>query len=76
MLWVEQMTPRESAQKEAEKTFEEFILWTKRVVYISIFFLVVVVVGCNSGVETGSNATGSKYNGEQYDPSNLSVKDK
>ena len=76
MLWVEQMTPRESAQKEAEKTFEEFILWTKRVVYISIFFLIVVVVGCNSGVETGSNATGSKYNGEQYDPSNLSVKDK
>ena len=70
------MTPRESAQKEAEKTFEEFILWTKRVVYISIFFLIVVVVGCNSGVETGSNATGSKYNGEQYDPSNLSVKDK
>ena len=76
MLWVEQMTPRESAQKEAEKTFEDFILWTKRVVYISIFFLIVVVVGCNSGVETGSNATGSKYNGEQYDPSNLSVKDK
>ena len=63
-------------EKEAEKTFEEFILWTKRVVYISIFFLLVVVVGCNSGVETGSNATGSKYNGEQYDPSNLSVKDK
>ena len=48
MLWVEQMTPRESAQKEAEKTFEEFILWTKRVVYISIFFLLVVVIGCNS----------------------------
>ena len=27
--------------------------WTKRVVYISIFMLIVVVVGCNSGVETG-----------------------
>ena len=70
------MNPRESAQKEAEKTFELFIEWTKRVVYISIFFLIVVVVGCNSGVETGSNATGSKYNGEQYDPLNLNVKDK
>ena len=66
------MTPRESAQKEAEKTFEEFILWTKRVVYISIFFLLVVVIGCNSGVD----GTQGGYNGEVYDPSNLSVKDK
>ena len=72
MLWVEQMTPRESAQKEAEKTFEEFIIWTKRVVYISIFFLLVVVIGCNSGVD----GTQGGYNGEAYDPSNLSVKDK
>tara|TARA_Y100001938_G_C7804409_1_gene288693 strand:- start:195 stop:407 length:213 start_codon:yes stop_codon:yes gene_type:complete len=70
------MNPRESAQIEAEKTFEAFMLWTKRVVYITIFFLIVVVVGCNSGVETGSNATGSKYNGEAYDPSNLNIKDK
>lgn len=68
------MTPRESAQEEAEKTFELFIEWTKRVVYISIFCLILVVVGCNSGVETGPNATGSKYNGEQYDPYNLNVK--
>jgi len=67
--------PRESAQLEAEKTFEMFMDWTKKVVYISIFFLVVVVVGCNSGVETGKNATGSKYNGEAYDPTNLNVKD-
>ena len=70
MLWIEQMTPRESAQKEAEKTFEEFILWTKRVVYISIFFLLVVVIGCNSGVD----GTQGGYNGEQYNPSNLNVK--
>ena len=40
----------------------------------SVFFLVVVVVGCNSGVEEGPNATGSGYNGEQYSPSNLKVK--
>ena len=70
------MVPRKAAQEEAEKTFEMFMEWTKRVVYISIFALVVVVVGCNSGVETGPKATGSKYNGEQYDPYNLNVKDK
>jgi hypothetical protein len=52
------------------------MLWTKRVTMYSIFFLLVVVVGCNSGVETGPNATGSGYNGEQYSPSNLNVKDK
>ena len=33
----------------------------------------VVVVGCNNGVESGKNATGSKYNGEQYNPSNIKV---
>ena len=52
------MTPKELAELEAEKTFEEFITWTKRVVMYSVFFLVVVVVGCNSGVEEGPNATG------------------
>ena len=70
------MTPRESAQVEAERTFDAFMLCTKRVTMYSIFFLLVVVVGCNSGVETGPNATGSGYNGEQYSPSNLNVKDK
>ena len=69
------MDPRKAAQLEAEKTFEEFMNWTKRIVYISIFCLILVVVGCNSGVETGPNATGSRYNGEQYDPYNLNVKD-
>jgi len=65
------MTPRESAELEANKTFEEFILWTKRVLYISTAFLLMVVVGCNSGVETGKGATGSKYNGEVYAPTNM-----
>ena len=37
-------------------------------------FLCVVVFACNNGVETGPNATGSGYNGEQYSPSNLKVK--
>jgi hypothetical protein len=65
------MTPRESAETEAKKTFEEFILWTKRVLYVSTAFLLMVVVGCNSGVETGKSATGSKYNGEVYAPTNM-----
>ena len=65
------MTPRESSQIEAEKTFELFMLWTKRVTIYSIIFLMVVVVGCNSGVETGDGKTGSQYNGEVYSPMNV-----
>ena len=67
------MTPAQAAEIEAKKTFELFILWTKRIVLVSFLFLMVVVVACNNGVETGKNATGSKYNGEQYNPSNLKV---
>ena len=65
------MTPREIAQQQAEETMEQFILWSKRAcmwIGIGLFF---VVVACNNGVETGPDATGSKYNGEQYNPSNL-----
>ena len=69
------MDPRVEAQAEAERTFDAFIMWTKRAVLWSTFFLLVVVVGCNSGVETGKGKTGSQYNGEQYSPSNLNVKD-
>ena len=68
------MTPAEQAQKQAEVAMYGFILWSKRVTLWSAFFLVVVVVGCNSGVETGPNSTGSGYNGEQYSPSNMNVK--
>ena len=67
------MDPKVAAQQEAEKTFELFIIWTKRVVLYSLIFLCIVVFACNSGVETGPNATGSGYNGEQYSPSNLKV---
>jgi len=70
------MNPKVEAQAEAERTFEMFMLWTKRVTIASILFLLTVVVGCNSGVETGKGKTGSQYNGEQYSPSNLNVKDK
>ena len=62
---------RAAAQKEAEKTFEQFIVWSKRVTLWSTIFLLVVVVGCNSGVE---DDTYPAYNGEQYNPSNLNVK--
>jgi hypothetical protein len=33
-----------AAQAEAERTFEAFMQWTKRVVYASIFCLVVIMV--------------------------------
>ena len=69
------MTPREIAQAEAEHTFDAFIMWTKRVTVCCIILLLAVVVGFNSGVEVGPNKTGSQYNGEQYSPSNLNVKD-
>ncbi len=70
------MTPVEMAQAEAEKTFEMFILWSKRVTIYAIIFLMIVVFGCNSGVETGPNKTGSQYNGEVYSPMNLNNKGK
>ena len=69
------MTPAEQAQKQAEEAMDGFVLWSKRATLWSAFFLALVVVGCNSGVETGPGATGSGYNGEQYSPSNLNVKD-
>ena len=64
------MTPREEAQLEAEKTFETFMLYSKRAVMWIIFGIVVVVVGCNSGVD----GTQGGYDGEVYNPSNLSIK--
>ena len=70
------MTPRESAQAEAERTFDQFMVWCKRVAIISVIGLLVVVVGCNSGFETGEGKTGSQYNGEQYAPMNLNKENK
>ena len=62
------------AQEQAEQAFNNFIWWSKRGTLGSAFFLCLVVFACNSGVETGPNKTGSGYNGEQYNPSNLKVK--
>ena len=66
---------RASAQAEAERTYDGFIRWSKWTTYASIAFLL-AVASCNFGVETGPNATGSKYDGSVYDPRNLNVKDK
>ncbi len=68
------MMPREIAQQQAEQAMEQFILWSKRACMWIGIGLLMVVVACNNGVETGPSATGSKYNGEQYNPSNLKVK--
>lgn len=57
---------RAAAQAEAEKTFEAFMQISKKVTLWSIIFLLIVVVGCNSGVHKGQSYPG--YNGEQYDP--------
>jgi len=65
------MTPREAAEIEANKTFELFILYSKRAVLWILVLLLIVVVKCNNGVETGDFATGSKYNGEVYAPTNI-----
>ena len=65
------MTPAQAAEIEAKKTFELFILYSKRITLVAIFFLLLVVFKCNNGVETGKNATGSKYNGEVYAPTNI-----
>ena len=61
---------KKAAQEEAEKTFDGFILWSKRTTYAAIAFLLIVAT-CNFGV-TDDKYPG--YNGEQYNPTNLKVK--
>ena len=66
------MTPREEAQLEAEVTYVGFLKASKYAVYGALAFLL-AVASCNFGVEDGPKKTGSGYNGEQYNPSNLKV---
>ena len=68
------MTPREQAQLQAEVAMNGFLEFCKRGSVWIVITLCIVVFACNNGVETGPDATGSKYNGEQYNPSNLNVK--
>ena len=63
--------PRQEAFNEADRTMLQFMNWTKRTIVVSLLFLMIVMYGCNNGVETGPNATGSKYDGSVYDPQNL-----
>tara|TARA_B100001057_G_C22649321_1_gene871461 strand:- start:286 stop:504 length:219 start_codon:yes stop_codon:yes gene_type:complete len=70
------LSPKEQAQLQAEVAMTGFIAWSKRVFLYFAIFLCIVVFACNSGVETGPGKTGSQYNGEQYNPSNLDVKKK
>ena len=66
------MTPAEQAQKQAEEAMDGFILWSKRACFWIAVSLLLVVVACNNGVD----GTGSGYNGEQYNPSNLNTQEK
>ena len=68
-----ELEPREQAQLQAEVAMSSFIRYIKNTVYVILALLFVVVVLANNGVETGPGATGSGYNGEQYNPSGLSV---
>ena len=61
------MTPCEAAQREAEKTYKEFIDMSKRSVIAII--LVIIFVGLISDWETPTN-----YNGEVYAPRNVGGK--
>tara|TARA_X000000950_G_scaffold271388_1_gene352408 strand:+ start:172 stop:390 length:219 start_codon:yes stop_codon:yes gene_type:complete len=70
------LNPKEQAQLQAEVAMTGFIAWTKRITLYFAIFLCIVVFACNNGVETGEGKTGSQYNGEQYNPSNLNVKKK
>ena len=64
------MMPKEEAQKEAETTFENFIIWTKKVFWWIVACFILLTM-CNFGVEDGTNKTGSQYNGEVYAPMNI-----
>ena len=61
---------RKQALEQAEAGFEGFIKWTKYGIYGSLAFLL-AVGSCNFGVE---NKSFPAYNGEQYSPSNLNIK--
>ena len=58
------MTPRESAQKEAEVTYKNFLKFSKYVCYGALAFLF-VVASCNFGVDgTGGKSDPALY--EEY----------
>jgi len=64
------MTPSQSAEIEAKKTFEGFIKWLK-VSFYWIMAILVILAWCNFGADT---ETGSQYNGAVYAPTNIGEK--
>jgi len=62
---------REEAQNQAEEAFDNFMSWMKKITVVSVALLLVVVVGCNSGVQDSNYPA---YNGEQYDPTNMDIR--
>tara|TARA_B100000575_G_scaffold24030_2_gene16333 strand:- start:193 stop:417 length:225 start_codon:yes stop_codon:yes gene_type:complete len=62
---MDKLLPRQEAELEAKRTYELFILWTKRSFYIIIGVLL-LVTSCSFGVD----GTGSKYepeNAKEYE---------
>ena len=65
------MTPRESAQLEAEVTYTRFLQWCKTSTYVIIGTLL-FLASCNFGVDDKKKYP--NYNGEVYSPMNIGEK--
>jgi len=65
------MTTKLEAQKQAEATYIGFIRWCKITGWWIVASFVLLAM-CNFGVEDGPDGTGSKYNGEVYEPRGMS----
>ncbi len=64
------MTPSESAEIEAKKTYAAFIKYSKAAVYW-ILAVLILLAFFDFGVDKN---TGSQYNGEVYSPMNMGNK--
>ena len=64
------MTPSESAEIEAKKTYAAFIKYSKAAVYW-ILAILILLAFFDFGVDKN---TGSQYNGEVYSPMNIGTK--
>ena len=61
------MEPRIATQIEAEKTYSDFIAWSKTAFYWILAVLIILAF-----FNFGADGTGSQYNGEVYAPMNVS----
>ena len=60
------MEPRMAAPIQTEKTYLEFIAWSK-----TAFYWILAVFIILAFINFGADGTGSQYNGEVYAPMNL-----